>query len=227
MKTFAFIFARGGSKGLPGKNILDLNGKSLLGHAIDLALSIDEVSEVYVSTDNKEIAKVAQLHDAKVIIRPDTLASDNSPELESWKHAINYLRDKKKYFDKFISLPTTSPLRSKEDVISCLEMLDDSSDLIVAVTESQRSPFFNIVKIDEKGLLKVFSEDNSYARRQDVPKSYDLTTVSYVSTPDFILSATKILEGRVKAVIVPQERALDIDTEMDLMLAKLLIKKNK
>jgi N-acylneuraminate cytidylyltransferase len=227
MKTFAFIFARGGSKGLPGKNILDLNGKSLLGHAIDLALSIDEVSEVYVSTDDKEIAKVAQLHDAKVIIRPDTLASDNSPELESWKHAINYLRDKKKYFDKFISLPTTSPLRSKEDVISCLEMLDDSSDLIVAVTESQRSPFFNIVKIDEKGLLKVFSEDNSYARRQDVPKSYDLTTVSYVSTPDFILSATKILEGRVKAVIVPQERALDIDTEMDLMLAKLLIKKNK
>lgn len=227
MKTFAFIFARGGSKGLPGKNILDLNGKSLLGHAIDLALSIDEVSEVYVSTDDKEIAKVAQLHDAKVIIRPDTLASDNSPELESWKHAINYLKDKKKYFDKFISLPTTSPLRSKEDVISCLEMLDDSSDLIVAVTESQRSPFFNIVKIDEKGLLKVFSEDNSYARRQDVPKSYDLTTVSYVSTPDFILSATKILEGRVKAVIVPQERALDIDTEMDLMLAKLIIKKNK
>ena len=227
MKTFAFIFARGGSKGLPGKNILDLNGKTLLGHAIDLALSIDEISEVYVSTDDKEIAKVAQLHDAKVIIRPDILASDNSPELESWKHAINHLKDEKKYFDKFVSLPTTSPLRSKEDVIRCLEMLDNSSDLIVAVTESQRSPFFNIVKIDEKGLLKVFSEDNSYARRQDVPKSYDLTTVSYVSTPDFILSATKIIEGRVKAVIVPQERAVDIDTEMDFMLAKLLINKNK
>lgn len=227
MKTFAFIFARGGSKGLPRKNILDLNGKTLLGHAIDLALSIDEISEVYVSTDDKEIAKVAQLHDAKVIIRPDTLASDNSPELESWKHAINYLKEKKISFDKFVSLPTTSPLRSKEDVINCLEMLDESSDLIVAVTESQRSPFFNIVKIDEKGLLKVFSEDNSYARRQDVPKSYDLTTVSYVSTPDFILSTTKILEGRVKAVIVPQERAIDIDTEMDFMLAKLLINKNK
>lgn len=227
MKTFAFIFARGGSKGLPGKNILDLNGKTLLGHAIDLALSIDEISEVYVSTDDKEIAKVAQLHDAKVIIRPDILASDNSPELESWQHAINHLKDKKKYFDKFVSLPTTSPLRSKEDVKRCLEMLDDSSDLIVAVTESQRSPFFNIVKIDEKGLIKVFSEDNSYTRRQDVPKSYDLTTVSYVSTPDFILSATKILEGRVKAVIVPQERALDIDTEMDFKLAKLLINKNK
>jgi len=227
MKTFAFIFARGGSKGLPGKNILNLNGKPLLGHAIDLAFSIDEISEVYVSTDDEEIAKVARLHDAKVITRPDRLASDNSPELESWQHAINHLNSRKIYFDKFVSLPTTSPLRSKEDVMNCLEMLDKSSDLIVAVTESQRSPFFNIVKIDEKGLLKVFSEDNSYARRQDVPKSYDLTTVSYVSTPNFILSATKILEGRVKAVIVPEERAVDIDTEIDFMLAKLLIKKNK
>lgn len=227
MKTFAFVFARGGSKGLPGKNILDLDGKSLIGHSIDLAFSIDEISEVYVSTDDEKIAKVAEFHNAEVIPRPNKFATDTSPELESWKHAIKYLKGKGKHFDKFISLPATSPLRSIEDVKNCLEKLDDSIDLVVAVTESQRSPFFNIVQIDEEGLVRVFSEGNSYTRRQDVPKCYDLTTVSYVSTPDFILSTTKIFEGRVKAVNVPKERAIDIDNEMDFILAEQLINKNK
>ena len=227
MKTFAFVFARGGSKGLPRKNILDLNGKTLLGHSIDLALSIEEISDVFVSTDDEEIAEIAQSHDAKVIFRPEELASDSSPELDSWKHAINYLKNKGKSFDKFVSLPATSPLRSKADVINCLVKLDKSCDLVVAVTESQRSPFFNIVQIDNEGLVKIFSEDNSYSRRQDVPKCYDLTTVAYVSTPDFILSSTKIFDGRVKAVNVSQERAVDIDTEIDFMLAKLLINRNK
>ena len=112
MKTYAFIFARGGSKGLKGKNIKKLCDKPLLAHSIDIAKSIDEISKVFVSTEDEDIQKVATEYGANVIIRPKVLATDTSPEIDSWKHAINYLTDLGDSFDRFISLPTTSPLRT-------------------------------------------------------------------------------------------------------------------
>tara|TARA_B100001013_G_scaffold21483_1_gene12028 strand:+ start:1440 stop:2144 length:705 start_codon:yes stop_codon:yes gene_type:complete len=224
MKTVAFIFARGGSKELPGKNLLPLNGKPLLGHSIDLAKKIKEVKEVFVSTDDKFIGKVAREFEAQVISRPKHLAQDDSPEWLSWKHAVSYLKERNYQYEKFLSLPTTAPLRNMTDVQSCLDLLDKDTDAVVTITESQRNPFFNMVKMQKDGYVQLLSKDGkTYTRRQEAPKSYDLTTVAYVSTPDFILSAESLFEGRVKAVSIPRERAIDIDNEIDFLAVKAII----
>ena len=148
MKTFAFIFARGSSKELPGKNIRNLNGVPLLAHSILKAKKVKSISRVFVSTDDEAIAKVAIRYGAEVIERPVELAGDNSPEWLAWRHAIEWLGARNEVFDKFISLPTTSPLRSVVDINNCLDKLDNETDIVVTMTETSRSPFFNMVGVN-------------------------------------------------------------------------------
>jgi len=227
MKTFAFIFARGGSKGVPGKNIRNLDGKPLLVHSIEVAKSIDEISRIFVSTDDQDIADVGIKYGAEIINRPTELAQDDSPEWLAWLHAIEWLESKGEYFDRFVSLPTTSPLRNKSDVINCLNLLDKQTDVVVTMTDTSRSPYFNMVT-EENSYIKLLNESKEdYSRRQDVPLAYDMTTVAYVSRPDFIKNNNKIFDGKVKAVIIPKERAVDIDDEIDFEIAKMLMKKKQ
>jgi len=226
MKTFAFIFARGGSKGLPGKNIRLLDGKPLLAHSIMVAQDIDNISRVFVSTDDQDIANIGIEYGAEIILRPKGLAQDDTPEWLAWRHAVDWLENKGEDFDCFISLPTTSPLRIKSDVIKCLDLLDDQTDIVVTMTDTTRSPYFNMVS-EEDGYVRLLMEsDKSYSRRQDVPKAYDMTTVAYVAHTDFIKNYNKIFDGRVKSVLVPKERAVDIDDEIDFRIAEMLIGNN-
>ena len=118
MTSYAFIFARGGSKGLPGKNIKPLLGKPLIQYSIEVALQTSGINKVFVSTDDADIAKVSRLNGAIVIERPVELAQDDSPEWQAWKHAIGWVREQYGDFEEFISLPATSPLRSVKDVES-------------------------------------------------------------------------------------------------------------
>lgn len=225
MKIFAFIFARGGSKGVPGKNIRSLAGKPLLVHSIEIAKRVPSISKIFVSTDSHEIAKVGLENGAEIILRPDELARDDSPEWEAWRHAINWLNDRSEDFDVFLSLPATSPLRNVSDIESCLAQLDHETDIVVTMTETTRSPWFNMVR-QEGNYIRLLSQGGDvYTRRQDAPKGFDMTTVAYVMRPDFILNANNVFEGRVKGVLIPNERAIDIDTEMDFLLAEILMKK--
>jgi len=225
MKIFAFIFARGGSKGLPRKNIKLLNDIPLLAYSIKVAQEINEIERVFVSTDDREISKIALDYGAEVIQRPYELAQDDSPEWDSWRHAIKYLDEKGEKFDVFLSLPATSPLRNSLDVTTCLEMFDDNSDFVVSVTESSRSPFFNMVS-EKNGYVKLLMEDEAKPmRRQDAPVNYDMTTVAYVSRPKFILNNNRIFDGRVKAYKVPKIRSIDIDSNYDFSIAEMLINK--
>ncbi|MCG6364299.1 cytidylyltransferase domain-containing protein, partial [Vibrio fluvialis] len=121
MKNYAFIFARGGSKGLPGKNIKPLAGKPLLHYSIDSALAAPSIEQVFVSTDDAEIAQVARNGGAIVIDRPAELADDASPEWLSWRHAIEWVRANYGDFDGFISLPATAPLRAVSDIESAIQ----------------------------------------------------------------------------------------------------------
>jgi len=227
VKTFAFIFARGGSKGVPGKNIRSLGGKPLLAHSIEIAQNINEISRIFVSTDDQDIADVGIKYGAEVINRPTKFAQDNSPEWLAWLHAVEWLESKGELFDRFVSLPTTSPLRNKGDVIKCLNLLDKQTDIVVTMTDTSRSPYFNMVS-KEDGYIKLLMESKEgYSRRQDVPKVYDMTTVAYVTRPNFIKSNEKLFDGRVKAVLVPKERAIDIDDEVDFKMAEMLIKEKQ
>lgn len=221
-RTFAFIFARGGSKGLPGKNIKDLGGLPLLAHGIRLAQDMDRIERLFVSTDDAQIAAVAMQFGAEVIERPKALASDTAPEWLAWQHAITHVRMLGLNFDVFLSLPATSPLRNTQDIVNCLDALQADVDVVITVTPSARSPYFNMVRIDEAGRAQVVLGSAEFKRRQDVPPVYDITTVAYVARPDFILTHTRLFEGRVRAVVVPKERALDIDDHYDFKFAQAM-----
>ncbi|WP_433692506.1 cytidylyltransferase domain-containing protein [Herbaspirillum seropedicae] len=224
MSTFAFIFARGGSKGLPGKNIRPLAGLPLLAHSIRLAQAMSCIDQVFVSTDDAAIVTVAREHGAQVIDRPAELATDTAPEWLAWRHAIMHVRGVLGMdFDTMLSLPSTSPLRSQTDVTACLDALHEEVDAVITVTPSARSPYFNMVKTDADGLARVVLGDVKFQRRQDVPAVYDITTVAYVTRPDFVLTHDGLFEGRVKAVVVPKERAVDIDDEFDFKVAQALL----
>lgn len=224
MRAFAFIFARGGSKGVPGKNIRKLLDKPLLGHALTVAGQLPEIEHCFVSTDSLDIAKVAEDFSATVIPRPAELARDNSPEWLAWKHAVEWVREQEEQFDCFVSLPATAPMRIAQDVHDCMAMLDDETDAVVTITPAARNPWFNMVKSDRDGKLSILVEGaQSIVRRQDAPTAYDLTTLAYVTRPDFILSHDNLWRGRVRGLVVPQERTLDIDTEFDFRLAELLM----
>jgi N-acylneuraminate cytidylyltransferase len=227
MRTFGFVFARGGSKGVPGKNIRDLAGKPLLAHSLNVASQVAEIERVFVSTDSSDIAAVAERFGATVILRPPELAQDDSPEWLAWRHAINRVRTEVGNFQRFVSLPATAPLRIAEDVTKCLNALDANTDVVITMTPAQRSPWFNMVKEDSAGRLSLLVEGSQFVRRQDAPVGYDLTTIAYVSRPEFVLGKERIWDGRVRGVVIPQERAIDIDTEIDFSVADFLMRKRQ
>ncbi|MDF1622646.1 MAG: acylneuraminate cytidylyltransferase family protein [Pseudohongiella nitratireducens] len=224
-KVFAFVFARGGSKGLPRKNVLPLGGIPLVAHSIMVAKQIIEIERIFVSTDDDEIKRIATAYGAEVINRPKELSSDNASELEAWRHALNYLKDKGEDFDIFLSLPATSPLRDQSDVIECLASLDDETDIVLTVTPASRSPFFNMVSRGFDGRSRLLLPSSGYVRRQDVPQAYDITTVAYAVKPKFIHDCNSLFDGSVKSVVVPKERAIDIDDGFDYKFAEVLYKK--
>lgn len=227
MKAIAFVFARGGSKGLPGKNIRLLGGKPLMAWSIEHALAVKRIERIIVSTDSEEIAAVARQYGAEVpFIRPVELARDDSPEWLAWRHALNYLRETTGALPEvMISVPTTAPLRLPLDIENCLDEYEKGyADMVITVTDAHRSPYFNMVKTNADGTVGLVNPPQSaIACRQDSPVVYDMTTVCYVANPEFVMSHNATFEGRVKAVQVPVERAIDIDTLLDFQIAESLL----
>ncbi|WP_322803494.1 acylneuraminate cytidylyltransferase family protein [Vibrio alfacsensis] len=225
MNNYAFIFVRGGSKGLPGKNIKPLAGKPLLEYSIEIAKACSSISKIFVSTDDSDIAKVAIAAGAELIERPADLATDTSAEWYSWRHAINWVQEKYGDFDHFVSLPATSPLRSVEDVESSLVRLEeDSADICISITPANRSPFFNMVTRTEQGTVELVNRPEcEVIRRQDAPEVFDITTVVYTAKPQFVLEHYGIFSGKVTSIEVPKLRAIDIDDIYDFKLAEAIV----
>jgi len=224
--AIAFIFCRGGSKGLPGKNIRLLDGKPLLAYSIETAIACPSIRRVIVSTDSVEIAEVARTWGAEVpFLRPSSLADDNSNEWLAWRHAVEFLRDQGDIPECFVSLPATSPLRSREDVEACISALDESVDIVVTATPSRSNPWYSMIIRDEQGLSKRVIQ-SEFTRRQDAPAVYDLTGVAFVTTPTYILTAEGVYSGRVKSQIIPSERAVDIDDLHDFRIAEAILNMN-
>lgn len=227
MKATAFIFARGGSKGLPGKNIRSLGGKPLIAWSIEHALAVNRIESVIVSTDSEEIATVALQYGADVpFIRPAELARDDSPEWLAWRHALNYLMDTNGALPEvMVSVPTTAPLRLSLDIENCLDEYEKGDvDMVITVTDAHRSPYFNMVKTNADSTVGlVIPPQSAIARRQDAPIVFDMATVAYVARTEFVMTHNATFEGRVRAVHVPTERAIDIDTLLDFQIAECLL----
>jgi CMP-N-acetylneuraminic acid synthetase len=227
MKAVAFIFARGGSKGLPGKNIRLLGDKPLIAWSIEHALAIKRIARVIVSTDSQEIAAVARDYGAEVpFIRPAELARDDSPEWLAWRHALNFLSETTGELPAvMVSVPTTAPLRLALDIENCLDEYEKGeADIVITITDAHRSPYFNMVKANADGTVGLVNPPElAIARRQDAPVVYDMATVCYVANPAFVMTHNASFEGRVRAVYVPAERAFDIDTLLDFRIAECLV----
>jgi len=226
MKSYAFIFARGGSKGLPGKNIKLLNGKPLIQYSIEIASNISSIDNVFVSTDCSDIAKIARLNGAEVIDRPKDFSQDDSPEWQAWRHAISWVRKRYGNFEEFISLPPTSPLRALEDVTSAINKRSSTgADICIAITSANRNPYFNMVKKSKKHLVELVNKTSkSISRRQDAPEVFDVTTVVYVANVDFIMKNDNIFAGTVTSIHVPKQRAIDIDDIHDFNFSESILK---
>lgn len=223
------IFARGGSKRIPRKNLLSLAGKPLIAHAIETGLQSGLIDQVIVSTDDREIAEVARQYGAEVpFLRPAELASDEASEWLAWQHAIKTMqaREGQPEIAAFVCLPTTAPLRNVEDVDLCVQtLLDSDADVVVTVQTAEHNPYYNMVLSDAQGYVRqVIQSESAVYRRGAYPTVYSMTTVAYAARPDFVLHSVSPFTGKVKAVCIPAERALDIDTELDFKFAEFMFK---
>ncbi len=225
------IFARGGSRGLPCKNIKELAGKPLIAYAIEVGRAVSLIDKLIVSTDDEEIAAIAQRYGAEVPFRrPAQLSTDDASVLLAWRHAVETIEKQTgNKVDVLVSIPPTSPLRAVEDVQACIErLLNSDADIVITVKEAGRNPYFNMVTLDDEDNAQLVIQSQTIInRRQDAPLVYDMTTVAYAARASYVCQMSSLFAGKVKAVIVPAYRALDIDTSLDLEIAEFLIRKKE
>ncbi len=216
LKVLAIIPARGGSKGLPRKNILDLAGKPLIAWTLDAAQASGYVDRCIVSTDDSEIADVCRAHGGDVpFMRPAEFAQDDSDTFDAVQHAVDQLPG----FDILMILQPTSPLRSAEDIDLTLEQLQlHQAPSCVSVVEPAKSPFW-AYRIEENRLQPLIDPRYARMRRQELPQSYVLNGAVYAARTNWLLQHRNCMSEQTVAHIMPAERSVDIDTEFDLKLA--------
>jgi CMP-N-acetylneuraminic acid synthetase len=222
----AIIPARGGSKRLPRKNVLDLGGKPLIAWTIEAALGCPFLDEVMVTTDDIEIAEVAKRHGAKVpFLRPANLASDKATSFDSIKHAIDfYQHELGKEFDFIVLLQPTSPLRKARDISDAIELLEQkNADAIISVCEVDHSPLWMNTLPDNLSMDKFIRDDVKNVRSQDLPKNYRLNGAIYICrTTELLKNGTFFILENIFAYIMNRETSVDIDDFSDLALAKCI-----
>lgn len=223
--VLAIIPARGGSKGLPGKNILGLKGIPLIAHTILAAKSSKVISRVVVSTEDSHIANIGKSFGAEVpCLRPKELAEDSSNVIEAIFHMLNYLKTKENYNPKYIVLlQGTSPLRNSNHIDEAIEkMINGNFNGIISVCECEVNPYWtNIFKGDQ--LEYFIKEGKNISRRQDLPKIYRYNGAIFAATEEFFLKE-KSFEGKgVTGYVMDRESSVDIDTEFDFNLVKMIM----
>jgi CMP-N,N'-diacetyllegionaminic acid synthase len=223
------ICARGGSKGVKNKNIKLLNGKPLIAYTIEQAQNSGLFEHIVISTDSNEIATIAMKYGAEVFFkRSAEMASDTAGKLDVIRDA--FMRSEEHYgkkYDFLIDLDATSPLRSIQDIIdSYQQFLKDDNDNLITAMPSRRSPYFNLVEVDSKGKVALSKKlDSNVIRRQDAPKSYDMNASIYIWKRDIILNENSIFLDNTGLYVMPEERSIDIDSELDFEFVEFLMRK--
>jgi len=226
-EILAVIPARGGSKGLPGKNILPLAGKPLIGWTIEASLACPAITRTIVTTDSQEIADVARQFGAEApFLRPADLAADDTPGIAPILHAVRWLEEQEGYQAQYVVvLQPTSPLRTSEDIIGAVELADSKrADAVVSLTEAPCHPFW-MKALDEQGKVLDFIPGRQVSPiRQGLPKAYALNGAIYLARREVLLEARTWYTDRTYGYLMPRERSLDIDEPWDLYLADLLVR---
>jgi len=228
--VLAVIPARCGSKGLPGKNLRMLAGVPLIVHSIEAAKLVPEISECIVSTDSPEIARVARQNGCEApFLRPARLAKDTTPMLPVLQHAVREMekRNGGRPYGALALLQPTSPLRLPQDISKALQLLEGGdAEGVVSVSDPGFNPRY--VCVEERGgyLADAFASSRSYTRRQELPTVYRVNGMVYVWRRDFVVETSDLWakKARLRMLVVPRERAIDIDDRYDFDLAEASIR---
>ena len=228
MKPLVIIPARGGSKGIPHKNIKLLGGKPLICRAIDNARAVAPDSDICVSTDDSEIIQVVEDYGLKVpFIRPTELAADNSGTYAVLLHALSFYEQQGRTYDTIILLQPTSPFRRDEDISEALKLYSPDVDMVVSVTEARANPYYNCFETDSDGFLHVSKGDGKYIRRQDAPKAWEYNGAIYIINPQSLKRKSLGEFKRRRMYEMDELHSLDLDTPLDWRIAELLIAENE
>ncbi len=227
-KILCTICARGGSKGVKNKNIKELNGKPLIAYTIEQAKASELFEHIVISTDDNKIARVSKEYGAEVFFKRDPkLASDTAGKLDVIKDAFS--RSEKYYhqtFDYLVDLDATAPLRSVEDITKAFEhFIKNDNDNLITAMPSRRSPYFNLIEVDQDGKVYLSKTlEGGVVRRQDAPKSYDMNASIYIWKRDILLNSDTLFLENTGLYVMPEERSIDIDTELDYKFVEFLMK---
>ncbi len=223
MSTIATICARGGSTGLPGKNLRPLFGKPLIAHTIEHALRCPGIDRVFVSTDDDAIADAARAAGAEVPFRrPAELATATAPKLPVIRHLVTSVEAMGVQVDRIVDLDPTSPLRSVADVLACLALLDAHTDVVITGYPADKNPYFNMVELTADGLAGLCkSLPGGVFARQQAPAVYSMNASVYVWWRRTI--DQNLWDGRARLHVMPRERSIDVDSLIDFELVQLLM----
>lgn len=225
MRILYIIPARKGSKGLPGKHTKILGAKSLIEYSIHFALeNIKDGDELCVSTNDLTVAEIAKSNGVSIpFIRPEELSDDSASSYDVIMHALNFYDGLGKTFDAILLLQPTSPFRKQLDFISLINEFDDDTDMVVSVKLVKDSPYFNLFEESSEGFLQK-CKDSNFVRRQDCPFVYAFNGSMYLINTNTIRHSTLSEFKKVKKIIMPEERSVDIDTFADWTLAEFYFK---
>lgn len=224
------ICARGGSKGVPGKNIRIVAGLPLLAWSIKQAKECGLFDVLAVSSDSDEILETAKRFGADILVnRPTKMAGDYAGKIDSIQHC--FLEAEKSLgvdANTVVDLDVTSPLRSADDIKGAVEMLEGhTSSNVITGTSARRSPYFNLVEKNALGYVELSKQvSTSFLRRQDAPACYDMNASIYVWTRDALKNNPKIFYPDTRLFEMPDDRSVDIDSELDLIIVEHLLKLN-
>ncbi|MDE5886550.1 MAG: acylneuraminate cytidylyltransferase family protein [Muribaculaceae bacterium] len=224
MKYLVIIPARGGSKGIPKKNIKPLGGKPLIYYAIDGARSIAEDADICVSTDDPEIIKIVEEYGLDVpFVRPDYLASDTMGTYEVLLHALDFYEKHGRKYDAIVLLQPTSPFRRPEDIKGAMDSFNTDIDMVVSVKEATSNPYYNSFEDDPNGYLRISKGDGRYCRRQDAPKAWEYNGAVYVINSNSLKAENISDFKKVVKYEMDALHSVDLDTMFDWKVAELLI----
>lgn len=221
-KSFlAIIPARGGSKRLPRKNVADLGNKPLIAWTIEAALNSKYIDTVLVTSDDDEILSVAERYKAKIIKRPERLATDTASSFDAIKHAMGNIND----YDYIVLLQPTSPLRNSDHIDAAIELLlSKKADAVISVCEMDHSPLWSNVLPENWSMDNFLNDDVKNKRSQDLPIYYRLNGAIYICRKDLLLKEeTFFLKNNNFAFLMDRESSIDIDEEIDLKMANFLL----
>lgn len=226
-RSLVIIPARGGSKGIPRKNIKPLGDKPLICHTIDVAREIVDDADICLTTDDDEIIETAQSYGLEVPFkRPDYLATDTCGTYEVLLHALKFYEDKGIRYDNIILLQPTSPFRKAEHIREALKLYSPEIDMVVSVKETASNPYYNCFEEDSDGFLEISKGDGKYVRRQDAPKAWEYNGSIYIINPESLKKSP--LSGFKRKVKYEMDRrySIDLDTPFDWIVAENIISNN-